>query len=294
MNEAVVATGDLTRDIAPGGAWDNEGARLATRTFDTLTDSIARFQREAALRERLSTLGRLSTVIAHEVRNPLMVIKGSLRALRGEGLRPEDVRDAATAIDREVARLDRIVADVLDFARPLEVEAAPTDLAGLCREAIAAVLAGSDTVAFDLAIDASMKPVVTDAERLRAVMVNLITNARDSLESRRALAGNFGRGGALRGEVGYRSLPSGRALLWVEDRGVGIAAEHLPHVFEPYFTTKRTGTGLGLAIVRKIIEALGGVVRVDSREGEGTRVEIEVSGSDPANAQANAALTPGA
>jgi signal transduction histidine kinase len=279
--KAVAATGDLTRKIGPGGAWDDEDARLVARTFDTLTDSIARFQREAALRERLSALGRLSTVIAHEVRNPLMIIKGSLSALRGEDLRPEEVREAAVDIDREVTRLDRIVGDVLDFARPLRIEAAPTDVGSLCREAAAAVLEQGDAVRFDLAIDPSMGLVTTDGERLRTVLVNLVTNARDSLEARRALGGAPGPDGALRAEIGCRRLPPGRVLLWVEDRGIGIAARDLPHVFEPYFTTKRTGTGLGLAIARKIVEALGGVIRVDSREGEGTRIEIELPETGP-------------
>ena len=71
-------------------------------------------------------------------------------------------------------------------------------------------------------------------------------------------------------------------LVWVEDAGDGIAAPDLPHVFEPYFTTKRTGTGLGLAITRKTIEALGGTLRLDSRPGVGTRVEIELPASPPA------------
>ena len=75
-------------------------------------------------------------------------------------------------------------------------------------------------------------------------------------------------------------------LLWVEDRGRGVAPADLPHVFEPYFTTKRTGTGLGLAIARKVVEALGGTIRMESREGEGTRVEIELPAEPPADQEA--------
>ena len=95
-------------------------ARCWLRTFNTLTEAVARFQREAALRERLSALGRLSTVIAHEVRNPLMIIKGSLRvAAAGGRCRRRRCDEAVTDIDHEVARLNRIVDDVLDFARPV-------------------------------------------------------------------------------------------------------------------------------------------------------------------------------
>lgn len=271
----VATTGDLTRKIGPGGPWDDEDARLLARTFNTLTDSIARFQRGAALRERLSALGRLSTVIAHEVRNPLMIIKGTLRTLTREGAPPEEIREAAADIDHEVARLDRIVGDVLDFARPLRVEAAPTDMAELCRDAGRAALEGDAGVAVRFVLDPSLGTWVTDGERLRAVLLNLVMNARDSVLARRAQAPDEGAGGEPI-EIGCRLLPARRLLLWVEDRGNGIAGGDLAQVFEPYFTTKRTGTGLGLAIARKVIEALGGVIRLESQPGRGTRVEIEL------------------
>ena len=124
----IAATGDLARSLGARRAPGTTRTRaLVARTFGTLTDSIARFQREAALRERLSALGRLSTVVAHEVRNPLMIIKGSLRALRRDGAAPEEVREAAADIDTQVARLDRVVGDVLDFARPLRIEPSSVD-----------------------------------------------------------------------------------------------------------------------------------------------------------------------
>ena len=275
----IAATGDLARRIGPGRPWDDEDARLVARTFGALTDSIARFQREAALRERLSALGRLSTVIAHEVRNPLMIIKGSLRTLRGAGAGVGEVREAAADIDHEVARLDRIVGDVLDFARPLRVEPGPVEVAGVARDAAAAALEGTPQVGARLAVDPSAGTIVTDRERLRGLLVNLVQNARDGVLA-------AGREGEDRIEVGGRRLESGRVLLWVEDRGSGVAAADLPHVFDPYFTTKRTGTGLGLAIARKVVEALGGTIRMDSREGEGARVEIELPAEPPATEEA--------
>jgi signal transduction histidine kinase len=118
----MAASGDLSRRIAtPDARWQDEDARLLATTFNSMTDSIERFQREAAQRERLSSLGRLSTVIAHEVRNPLMIIKTSLRSLRREDARPEQVETAARDIDEEITRLNRIVTEVLDFARPDQV-----------------------------------------------------------------------------------------------------------------------------------------------------------------------------
>jgi signal transduction histidine kinase len=280
----IAATGDLTREIGPGRAWDDEDARLVARTFNTLTESIARFQREAALRDRLSALGRLSTIVAHEVRNPLMIIKGSLRTLRREGVSSEDVREATADIDHEVARLDRIVGDVLDFARPLDVERAPTDLAEVARGAGAAALEGCEDVTVRYALEPTLGSRLTDGERLRTVLVNLVVNARDSIRARRSGEGDE-TGGI---EVGARAAEDGRVRLWVADDGEGIAAADLPRVFDPYFTTKRTGTGLGLAIARKVVEALGGVISAESREGEGTRIGIDLP-APPAEAGAQEA-----
>jgi len=252
---------------------------VVARTFDVLEDSIARLEREAALRERLSALGRISALIAHEVRDPLLVIKGSLRALRDEGLRPEDVREAATDIDREIARLDRIVGDVLDFARPLRLELAPVDVAALAWDAAGDMVGGWEGPHVRLALEPDLGTIVTDAERLRGVLASLVESAREAVRT----AGRSAAVDAI--EIGGRRVAGCRVLLWVEDRGAGVAAGELPHVFEPFCATGRTGTGLGLATARKVVEALGGTIRLESRDGEGTRVEIEL----PANAALTAA-----
>src|SRR4029077_7335514 len=115
----VARTGDLTRKITlgEGRRWHDEDAELLATTFNTLTDSVARIQREMSQKERLSALGRLSTVIAHEVRNPLMIIKGSLHALRQKDVTETRMHEAVADINEEVERLNRIVNEVLDFAR---------------------------------------------------------------------------------------------------------------------------------------------------------------------------------
>src|SRR5471030_1168184 len=148
----VGSTGDLTRKIAlrHGNRWDDDDARLLATTFNTLTDSIARFQREISQKERLTSLGRLSTVIAHEVRNPLMIIKAALHTLRQPGPSPEAVREAAADIDGEVVRLNRIVNEVLDFARPIHFELSTVDLNAVCRESAAAALASDPGSAIGL------------------------------------------------------------------------------------------------------------------------------------------------
>lgn len=272
-------TGDLGRRIELRGRWNDEDATLVARSFNSLLEALARFQREAALRQRLSALGRLSAVVAHEVRNPLMVIRSTLPGLRRAGA-PDDVREAADDIDREVTRLDRIVGDVLDYTREMRLDFAPADLHAVCRDAAAAALAGEPRVSFTLDLEAPLPGLVTDAERLRGVLVTLLTNAREAvLGARRTPAAPVDRPEI---ELRARASGDGRVRLEVHDRGPGIPAADLPHVFEPYFTTKRTGTGLGLAIARNVVEALGGTLSAHTRPQGGASLRLELPLAPPA------------
>ncbi|HEX2341758.1 MAG TPA: ATP-binding protein [Vicinamibacterales bacterium] len=272
------ATGDLTRRIslprsAIGPLGDDEDAQLLASTFNSMTESIARFQRDASQRERLSALGRLSTVVAHEIRNPLMIIKASLRTLRRDEVAPPDLKRAVSDIDEETGRLNRIVTDVLDFAKPIKFDLAPADINALCRDAArAASQDESAALTLTLTLEPSLAPIVTDAERLRLVLINILTNARHAMEGTEA--GTAAKPSAI--ELRTVALPTGRIAIHIRDRGVGIKAEDLPRIFEPYYTTKRTGSGLGLAIARNVVEGLGGTIAVTSRTGVGTEITIEL------------------
>lgn len=261
----VASTGDLTRKIAPQrNRWDDDDARLLATTFNTLTDSIARFQRDMSQKERLTALGRLSTVIAHEVRNPLMIIKSALHSLRQPGAAPEVVHEAITDIDEEVVRLNRIVNEVLDFARPIQFELSRVDVNALCRESAGAALASGPGAAIDMDLDPALATMTTDPGRLRIALVNLLVNARH------AVHGN-------NGHVTLSSRASGESVrISVADGGTGITAHDLAKVFDPYFTTKRGGTGLGLPIAKNIVEGLGGTLTVSSTPGKGTDITIDL------------------
>ncbi len=271
----IAATGDLTRKIATKrqGGWDDDDAHMLATTFNLLTDSIVRFQREAGQRERLSSLGRLSTVIAHEVRNPLMIIKGALRSLAREGATAADVRDAATDIDGEIDRLNRLVNDVLDVARPIRFDPAPTDINQVCSDAAGAIMA-DDGHAVTLDLAPGLPTLVTDAERLRTVLVNLLANAQHAVEAKPGAAVRL-----LTSALGER-----RVAITIRDTGKGIAEEDLARIFDPYFTTRRAGTGLGLAIAKNIVEGLGGAISVTTRPGAGTDFRVEL-GDAPARAE---------
>jgi signal transduction histidine kinase len=268
----VAVTGDLTRKImlGEGRLWRDEDAQLVATTFNALTESVARFQREMSQKERLLSLGRLSTVIAHEVRNPLMIIKGSLHALRQKNVDETARHEAVRDINEEVERLNRIVNEVLDFARPIRFDIGPADLNSLCRESAAASHAAGPGRAVTLDLDSRASTIATDAERLRIALVNMLVNARHAVN------------GTPNGEVTLRTRTNGSYVtIVIADKGAGIDAAHLAHVFDPYFTTKRGGTGLGLPIAKNIIEGLGGSLSINSTLGAGTEIRIDLPYNSP-------------
>ena len=261
-------TGDLSRrpHQVSGHAWDDEDVRVLAGTFDTLTDAIHRFQQQAAQRDRLTALGRLSTVIAHEIRNPLMIVRGALRGLR----RQDDpaVVDAAVDIEEQVQRLDRVVNDVLDFARPLQFEVVAASLHAICRDAVTACTTAEPGPAVGLALDDRADALRTDPDRLRTVLVNLIANARAAVREADPPT-------TIDPPVVVRAMPTaGGVRIEVVDHGRGIAAKVAGQVFEPYVTTRRTGTGLGLAIARNIVDGLGGTIVLEGEPGGPTVARI--------------------
>ena len=278
----VAATGDLSRRVpVRSRAWDDGDARLLASTFNALTESIARFRREESQRERLSSLGRLSTVIAHEIRNPLMIIRTSLRTLRNDQASAPERREAVADIDEETARLNRIVTEVLDFAKPLRFEVAATNLNDVCRASVAAVTAGDTDAAVAFELDPELPAVTTDAERLRTALVNILSNARAAVQMGRSGLPPAPTDGALPAsgvaDVLIRTRPGPKGVtVVVQDAGIGISAEDMPHIFDPYFTTRRAGTGLGLPIAKNIIEGLGGTITASSLPGAGTEIRIDL------------------
>lgn len=268
----IADTGDLSQRVAVRARpWDDEDARLLTATFNSLTETVARHQAEAAQRERLSSLGRLSTVVAHEIRNPLMIIKTAVASLKRPAITREALDEVIADVEGETARLNRVVSEVLDFARPIRFDFAEASVNDLCRASADAAMAGTPEPAIGLELDSSVAPILTDAECLRTALVNVLTNARHAVAARPTAGPREADAPVL---LSTRLAPDGGVIISVEDRGTGIAEEDLAHVFEPYFTTRRAGTGLGLPIARNIITGMGGTISLDSRIGSGTRIEI--------------------
>jgi PAS domain S-box-containing protein len=237
------------------------------RLYEDLRGSyaeLARAQRQLIQQERLAALGELSAVVAHEVRNPLGVIFNSLGSLR-RLLRPTgDAKLLLDIVGEEADRLNRIVGDLLDFARPSDPQLRPERLERVVEEAIHTALAQNPQgVEVSRDVDPELPPVPIDARLVRQAVINVAVNALQAMP----------RGGRLTVRV---RREDGAAALDVEDTGPGIPDEVKHRIFEPFFTTKASGTGLGLAVVKRIVDGHGGELVVHSRPGAGTLFRIRL------------------
>ena len=234
--------------------------------FRDLTE-IQHLKKEIARTQRLASIGRLAAGVAHEIRNPLSSIKGFATYFK-ERYReiPEDHKTAEIMI-QEVERLDRVIGQLLEFARPMNIQKKTASLEDVIKDSLKMVEAEAHQkgISVDFSSDPQIKEMRIDSDRIRQVLLNLYLNAIEAMES----------GGALSVEL-RQDDDTGRFRIIVSDSGTGIKHKDLPHLFDPYFTTKPSGTGLGLAIVHKIIESHGGEVSVESRYGEGATVTIRL------------------
>lgn len=232
--------------------------------FRDLTE-IQELKKEVERNQRLASLGRLAAGIAHEIRNPLSSIKGFATYFR-ERYRdvPEDQKTAEVMV-QEVERLNRVIGQLLEFARPMSVQKKPTSIQTIIQHSLKMI--ERDAEAKNIKIRTNLSPEVkempVDQDRINQVFLNLYLNAIEAMED----------GGTLSVDM-HPDQDSKQIKITVSDTGVGIEKEDLVHIFDPYFTTKQSGTGLGLAIVHKIVESHRGEVRVESEPGKGTTVTI--------------------
>ena len=244
-------------------------------SFQDLTD-IKRMEAEVRHADRLAAIGRLAAGLAHEIRNPIASIRGSIEVL-GQNLDLGGTdRRLMDIVLRESDRLDGTIAEFLEFSRPKPLSRGPTDVIALVDEVLLLLShhAGEAVSIVRPSPDGTVKAYV-DAAQIRQALWNLCLNAVEAMSG----------GGTLRVAVGVTKAENleGREVVEVavEDTGPGVAAEHLPQIFEPFYTTKTRGTGLGLAIVHRIVQEHEGQIRVESREGGGARfVMLVPKGSD--------------
>jgi two-component system sensor histidine kinase PilS (NtrC family) len=217
--------------------------------------------------------------MAHEVRNPLAAISGSIQMLRGSLAADEKDAEGRRLMDivlRETDRLDGLIAEFLRFARPAPAQRTVVDLAALVRDLLE-VFGGSCPAGIDVASEvAPGTAVLADADQIRQLLWNLLLNAVQAMPTGGQLrvgAERFEETAQGARDMGRNASEGGegaRVEITVADSGTGIVPEVLERIFEPFFTTRAAGSGLGLATVHRLAEANGGGLRVETTPGEGT------------------------
>jgi signal transduction histidine kinase len=256
---------------------DEHASANALGALLTLHDleSVEEIESELELSRRLAAIGRLTSGVGHEVKNPINAIVVHLELLRNK----LDSSDAKALrhleiIESEIQRLDRVVQTLVDFSRPVELRLQESDLRSVVSSVL--MLASADLETRDVRV-ASILPdrpvmVKVDSDLLRQALLNVVLNGAQSMSQG--------------GQIEVRLVEDGRtAMLSVRDQGEGIPKELLEKIFDLYFTTKKDGSGIGLAMTYRIIQLHNGQVDVDSVPGEGTTFTLRIPLSNPPDAR---------
>jgi two-component system sensor histidine kinase PilS (NtrC family) len=236
-------------------------------TFQDLTH-IRALEETSRRQDRLAAIGRMAASIAHEIRNPLAAMRGSIQMLRADMEGESSQTELMEIILRESDRLNRIISDFLSYARPRSVIHSKVDVGDLLKQTFTLLRHSSeisDSQIIEEEIPASPVLINADSEQLRQVFWNLARNGLQAMPT----------SGTLRATV--ESCPHNRLRIAFSDTGRGMSPEQVEHLFEPFSSTTG-GTGLGLSIVYQIIRDHGGTINVRSREGQGTTITIELPG----------------
>ena len=235
--------------------------------FQDLTE-LRRLELHARRAERLATVGQLAAGIAHEIRNPLASISGSIELLQSAPQATEDDRTLMQIVNREIQRLNVLIGDLLDYANPRPSEPVDFDLGGLVEETLRVARVETAFAEITLASDVAQPLAIrADPAKLRQVVWNLVRNARDAAAA-----------GGKHVHV-TAQLRDGKAVIEVRDDGPGIAKELVARIFDPFVTTKQKGTGLGLATSHAVVAEHGGRIDVETELGKGTTMIVTLPAS---------------
>lgn len=223
--------------------------------------NIRQMEKEVTRNRHLNSIGSLAAGVAHEIRNPLSSIKGFAVYFKEKLAGNKEDEETADIMIAETERLNRVIGQLIEFARPLELKKAKVEFVELVQHTIKLIAADAhkSKVTIEINAAAGIPEVEVDPDKVKQVLLNIFLNCLAALKD----------GGSLKIELaaGIDSLN-----VTIADNGAGIDKLDLPRIYDPYFTSKPAGTGLGLAVVQKIMEAHGGRINVESKVGLGTRV----------------------
>jgi len=258
-----------------------ERLETLSKKLEETNRELRRAEAEARRAERLAALGQLSAGLAHEIRNPLGVIKGSAEMLSHKVADSQPlVAELAGFISSEVNRLNALVARFLDFARPSKLETSPERISEIVDHALESAAASfpNAKVKVERQYAPGLPEIQADRQLCEQVFVNLITNAFQAMEGQAASL-NGTPDGVLNGMLRLSIAPevsNGEpgVCVTVEDSGPGVPPELREQIFNPFFTSKKDGVGLGLSIVAKIVDDHHGTIRLDSDTTKGARFRV--------------------
>jgi two-component system sensor histidine kinase HydH len=251
--------GDLAHRMPRLSGEMNEIATAINDMADGLSTK-RRLEEQVQRAERLALAGELAAGLAHEIRNPMMAVKGFAQLLREE-ITPAEQNEYTDIIIKETARMNRLIEELLTFARPPAVGIGPVDVNDLVADSLILFepKAAHSRIEIIRTLAPGLPQVRVDSERLKQVIINVLINAGQAVD----------HDGEIR--VATRYEPGDRTVrISVADTGVGIAPENIGKLFDPFFTTKDTGTGLGLSVADRLMESWGGKILVDSTLGRGS------------------------
>jgi len=254
-------------------------------TFQDVTES-RKVEREARVQQRLAAVGEMAAGIAHEIRNPLASMSGSIQILRQELPLTEEQSQLMDIVLRESDRLNETIRSFLSYARPQRLSTSRMDVRQIATDTATLLQNNAELIdGHQIEVNVPSDPVwyVADPHQIRQVVWNLATNGLRAMPN----------GGRLRLSVSRREQDEktpGEMTIRVEDQGVGIAPEELDGIFQPFRGAFERGTGLGLAIVHRIVSDYGGEVHVTSARGVGTTVDVTLPLTTPETNDAPAML----
>lgn len=255
----------LAMDISVSYLADDEGTPLGRIILCRDLSEIQELKAEIERNRRLASLGKLATGIAHEIRNPLSSIRGFATFFKETHQGRADLENTADIMIQEVDRLNRVISQLLEFARPLEIQKKKISTTNLLQHSLRMVKreARSKGIRTETNFAANLPHIAVDQDRINQVLLNLYLNSIEAMP----------QGGQLTVRTEDDDDPS-KMRITIVDTGSGITPEDMVHVFDPYFSTKQSGTGLGLAISHKIVEAHQGEIKLSSEPGRGTTATI--------------------
>jgi len=240
----------------------------ANKRLEETIIKLENTQLELAKKEKFAALGRLSANIAHEVKNPLGIMKISASSLSDALSEKPKLKEVANFINKEIDKLNNFVSELLDFARDREIQSVPSDISNLLNELVERgnLYAKSEgkNVAIILSMPASKITVMADPDQLSRALLNIVINAIDSISKEKE--------GKI--EIGLSEKKDQTVEITITDNGCGIDESQIKKGIEPFFTTKKKGTGLGLVVTQQIVEKHGGKLAISSKINEGTKLGV--------------------